>query len=58
MPQGVPIARPACCRHADWIDGILGKEEPICTLEQALTVQKVLDSIYRSSETGREVRIR
>lgn len=57
-PQGVPMARPACDRHVDWIDGILGVAEPICTLDQALTVQKVLDAIYRSSETGREVRIR
>jgi len=26
--------------------------------EQALVVQKIIDAVYKSSETGREVRIR
>jgi predicted dehydrogenase len=57
-PQGVKIDRPHCCRHADWIDGILKRRKPICTLEQAVVIQKILDAIYKSSETGKEVRIR
>jgi predicted dehydrogenase len=44
-------------RQADWLDGIAGKRQPICDLAQALTVQKVLDAVYQSSATGREVRI-
>ena len=42
-------------RFLNWIDVILGKAEPVCTLPQALAVQRTLNAIYRSAETGREV---
>lgn len=56
-PQNVEVKEERDCRQFDWLDTIAGKRESICTLEQALVVQKVLDAIYKSSETGREIRI-
>jgi predicted dehydrogenase len=56
-PQDVKIPHRYVNRQANWIDAILGKDRPLCTLEQALVVQQILDGIYRSSETGREVRL-
>ena len=56
-PQGVPIKY----RHADrvhnWIDAILGHDELECKPEQSLAVQKIIDAIYASAESGREVLI-
>lgn len=37
---------------------ILKKERPIPTAEQGATMMKMLDAVYESSATGREVRIR
>ena len=45
-------------RITDWLDAIKGKRSPLCTPEQALVVQKILDAIYKSSTTGREVRFK
>jgi predicted dehydrogenase len=57
-PQNVQVESPRECRQFDWLDAITGKRQPICSIKQALTVQKVLDAIYKSSASGREVRIR
>lgn len=57
-PQNVKIAQPECNRHVDWLNTILGKGKPMCTVEQALVVQKILDAVYKSSGSGREVRIK
>lgn len=57
-PQHVRVNDRRKNRHADWLDAIHGKRDPICTVEQALTIQKLLDAIYKSSASGREVRIR
>lgn len=56
-PQGVKVPDMRDCRQFDWLDAISGKRSSICTLEQALITQQLLDAIYRSSETGREVRL-
>lgn len=56
-PQNVQMAYPHCDRMKNWIDSILGKEAIECTLEQSLAVQKILDAIYASAKSGREVRI-
>ena len=40
-----------------FIDSILNDTEPPVTGEQALSVMKILDAIYKSGETGREVAI-
>jgi len=45
-------------RMAHFIDCLLGKAEPYVKLSESLAVQKILDAIYLSSRTGREVRIR
>ncbi|NOZ23513.1 MAG: Gfo/Idh/MocA family oxidoreductase [Planctomycetes bacterium] len=37
---------------------VLGKEEPIPSAEQGMMLMQMLDAIYKSSETGKEVRIR
>jgi predicted dehydrogenase len=57
-PQGVKAPEMRDCRQFDWLDAIVGKRQAICTMEQALVTQRLLDAIYRSSETGREVRLR
>jgi predicted dehydrogenase len=57
-PQNVKIPHFYENRQFNWLDTILGKDKPLCTIEQALVVQKVLDAIYASSKTGREVRLR
>lgn len=58
MPQNVTIPHPYENRQANWLDAIAGKDKPLCTVEQALVVQRILDAIYQSSKTGREVRLR
>jgi predicted dehydrogenase len=57
-PENVRIPHRYENRQANWLDAILGKDKPICTVEQALVVQKILDGIYASSASGKEVRIR
>ncbi|MBA4387611.1 MAG: gfo/Idh/MocA family oxidoreductase [Verrucomicrobia bacterium] len=56
-PQNVQIPHKYQNRQINWVDSILGADKPLCTMEQALVVQKILDAIYESSETGKEVRL-
>ncbi|MEO7598339.1 MAG: Gfo/Idh/MocA family oxidoreductase [Opitutus sp.] len=51
-----PLVNPN--RMAHFIDCLLGKEEPYVKATESLAVQKILDAIYKSSQTGREVRIK
>jgi predicted dehydrogenase len=53
----VPKAKKRTTRMADFLDAIKGRREPISVPEQSLVVQSILDAIYKSSETGREVRL-
>ena len=53
-PRG-DILLPDQCRFSNFINTILGKEEPLCKVEEALAVQKILDAIYESCKTGKEV---
>lgn len=57
-PQNVKVKYPSLERFVNWIDAIQGKDNLCCTVEQALTVQKILDAAYLSSETGKEVMIK
>jgi predicted dehydrogenase len=41
-----------------FINGRLGREPPLVLPAQSLAVQRILDAIYRSAATGREVRLR
>jgi predicted dehydrogenase len=43
---------------AHFIDFVQGKVKPFVPPDQSLVVQKILDAIYKSASTGREVRIR
>lgn len=52
-----PLPYPHCDRMVNWIDAIVGAAKIECTLDQSLAVQKIIDAIYQSSKTGREVRI-
>jgi predicted dehydrogenase len=45
-------------RMAHFVDCLLGKAKPYVKPSESLAVQKILDAIYQSARTGREVRIR
>ncbi len=45
-------------RMVHFIDCLLGKAEPLVKPAESLAVQKILDAIYASASTGREVRIK
>jgi predicted dehydrogenase len=57
-PQNVKIPHRCENRQFNWLDAILGKDKPLCTMDQSLVVQRILDAIYSSSASGREVRFR
>ncbi|MDD5677143.1 MAG: Gfo/Idh/MocA family oxidoreductase [Kiritimatiellae bacterium] len=58
VPQNVKVPRLRENRQFNWLDAILGKDKPLCSMEQSLVVQRILDAIYASSAGGREVRFR
>ncbi len=45
-------------RMVHFIDCLLGKASPYVKPEESLAVQKILDAIYLSAKTGKEVRIK
>ncbi|MFM1851862.1 MAG: hypothetical protein RIS54_1546 [Verrucomicrobiota bacterium] len=45
-------------RMVHFIDCLLGKAKPYVPPTQSLAVQKILDGIYQSAKTGKEVRIK
>jgi predicted dehydrogenase len=52
---GVPLEYEHCNRFHNFINAVLGREAKCCLDHEVLTVQKVLDAIYESSRTGRQV---
>ena len=54
-PDAGELTYPHASRMHHFVNVILGREEPCVTLDQVLSVQRVLDAIYRSAATGREV---
>ena len=54
-PDAGPLAYPDTSRFHHFVNVILGREEPCVTLQQALAVQNVIDAIYASAASGREV---
>jgi len=54
-PAAPPISYPHCSRAEHFINVLLGTEDPIIDPSQALVVQRLLDAIYESARTGREV---
>lgn len=57
IPEKKPLPYPHANRFINWIEAILDREPILCTLDQSLAVQKVLDAIYASAEEGREIRL-
>lgn len=49
---------PCPTAYQEFVNAILDGREPIAPGEHGLAVQQVLDAIYKSAATGREVRIR
>ena len=49
------LAHPHANRFHNFIGAVLGKEALCVTPAQALSVQRILDAIYESSRSGREV---
>ena len=45
-------------RMAHFVDVVLGRAKPFVTPEQSLVVQRILDAIYASARSGREVRLK
>ncbi|MEM8766571.1 MAG: Gfo/Idh/MocA family oxidoreductase [Pseudomonadota bacterium] len=54
-PPVQEIAYPHCSRAEHFINVLLDREAPIIDTHQALTVQRIIDAIYESAETNREV---
>jgi len=50
-----PIPAPHCNRAHHFVNVLLGLEQQLVSVDEALAVQKILDAIYQSSATGREV---
>lgn len=48
---------PHTSRFHNFINSILGDETPCVTLEQSLAVQRIIDGIYQSCQSGQEVRL-
>lgn len=57
IPEKIEVPHPHENRFINWINAIQDNEELYSTLPQALAVQRILDAIYESAETRREVRI-
>jgi predicted dehydrogenase len=55
-PMKVPLAYPHCSRFHNWLDAILDRDRLAVSMKEALVVQSILDAIYASSESGREIR--
>ena len=56
-PTAPPAALPHASRVTNFVNAILGREDLLVTTEESLAVQRILDGIYESSETGHEVRL-
>jgi len=53
----LPLKYPHANRFVNFIRAILGEEALCVTPEQALKVQRIIDAVYESSATRREVRL-
>lgn len=46
---------PGVLEAGQWLDAIIHDKEPLVNPEQAFVVTKILDAIYKSAETGKEI---
>jgi predicted dehydrogenase len=49
---------PSASSYHEFVDAVLEGREPVATGRHGLDVQLILDAIYRSAQTGREVKIK
>jgi predicted dehydrogenase len=56
-PEKIAVPFPHQNRFINWIDACLGQDKVVCTLEQSLAVQKILDAVYASAAGGGEIRV-
>jgi predicted dehydrogenase len=50
-----PLPAPHCNRAHHFVNVLLGDEQPLVRIDEALAVQRILDAIYQSAASGREV---
>jgi predicted dehydrogenase len=53
----IPVRYPHGDRFHNFINHLLGKEDLCVTIDQALSVQRILDSLNFSAATGKEIRL-
>jgi predicted dehydrogenase len=41
----------------NFVNAVLGKEEPLNTPQQAVVLMKIIDALYKSAQTGKPVKI-
>ncbi len=56
-PLGMPLTYPHRNRFVNFVKAILGEEKPCVSMEESLKVQRIIDAVYESSATRREVRL-
>jgi predicted dehydrogenase len=53
----LPLLYPHANRFVNFVRAILGEEKPCVTHDEALKIQRVIDAVYESAATRREIRI-
>lgn len=54
--EGAGSGAPQDIEARQWLKAVMGEGEPLVQPEQALVVTQILEAIYKSAETGEEVR--
>lgn len=54
---GLPEGDEDASANANFIDAILGRAEPLCTVDNGLIQCKLMDALYASAESGKPVRL-
>lgn len=57
IPSGLPEVKPHTEEIKHWVACLRGEAEVLVKAEESLNIQRILDAIYLSSESGAEVRI-
>lgn len=56
-PAAPQPAHPVDSRVRNFVNAILGRETPLVTVKQSLAVQRILDGLYQSAQTGDEIKL-
>jgi len=57
LPSGREASQGNFLRFQRFVECILGRAEPLVTAEEALNVQRIIDGLYQSAETGKLVEV-